>query len=87
PLVTSASLSLDYKITARNKNGGLLEVLGRESMSLFGSSTANTVTLLFKNCNIESKNMTKTEYKDINEAPEETNGGLERTIISTFLYF
>ena len=29
PLVTSATLSLDYKIGARNKNGGLLEVLGR----------------------------------------------------------
>ena len=29
PLATSASLSLDYKITARNKYGGLLEVLSR----------------------------------------------------------
>ena len=48
PLVTSASLSLDYKIAARNKNGGLLKVLGRKSMSLFGSSAANTVTSLFK---------------------------------------
>ena len=44
PLVTYASLNLDYKIAARNKNGGLLEVLGRKSMSLFGSSAANTVT-------------------------------------------
>ena len=44
PLVTSASFSLDYKIAARNKNGGLLEVLGWKSMSLFGSSAANTVT-------------------------------------------
>jgi hypothetical protein len=42
--VTSASLNLDYKIAARNKNGGLLKVFGRKTMSLFGSSAENTVT-------------------------------------------
>jgi len=48
-------------------------------MSLFVSSAANTVTKLFKKRNREQKNlnrlknMTKTEYKDINEAPEVNN--------------
>lgn len=48
-------------------------------MSLFGSSAANTVTHLLKKRHREQKNlnrlknMTKTEYKDINEAPEENN--------------
>jgi len=49
-------------------------------MSLFGSSAANTVTHLLKKCHREQKknlnrlkNMTKTEYKDINELPEENN--------------
>jgi len=51
-----------------------------ESMSLFGSSVQNTVTYCLnyviknnrKNRN-RLQNMTKTEYKDINKAPEKNN--------------
>ncbi len=48
-------------------------------MSLYVSSAANTVTYFLKQRHRQQKNpnrlknMTKTEYKDINEAPEENN--------------